>query len=44
MRNRGTWFGFVLGLGFSLVTASVVSANDEARYKIVMSKNERLCT
>jgi len=44
MKNRSTWLGFALGLGLSLVSTSVVSANDDARYKIVMSKNQRLCT
>lgn len=33
----------VLGVGLALVMTSVVSANDDAQYKIVMSKNQELC-
>jgi hypothetical protein len=44
MKNRSRWLGFVLGLGLSLVSTSVVSADDDARYKIVMSKKQQLCT
>jgi len=45
MKQYTTVFGgLALWVGLTLVTTSVVSANDEARYKIVMSKNEQLCT
>lgn len=43
-RHTSVYGGFALWLGVMLLAASTTLANDDARYKMVMSKNKQLCT